>query len=365
MTENVKAPLVQENILSWYSNPPKTLSIDTEFIWRTTYWPKPALLQSCHANKAFILDPLNYSEENFDCFKDLLTNPSILKIFHAAHDDLVILDSLFKCLPDTFIDTQHAALFCGANQQMGLDKIALKMLGVELDKSCQGSNWLTRPLSSKQLNYAVQDVAYLEDIWAIQSKELQERSYIAWLEEDMTKLLNKIKNNHDPWQSWRQVPPRNTSPRAMAYAQVLTAWRELHAQEKNKPIQHIVNHDTLARWSDSPFDTEDKWLSELLLHKISLTIDQKDYFFSLLKQAENMPEEQAPQWPHRRLSKKEDALIKNLKKELKTTAQELDIPEFLIASRKDLVKFIWHKDSSLSSGWRYEIFGKKMLHTLD
>lgn len=360
----IKNPNIQKSAQTWHKKNPSTLALDTEFIWRSTYWPKPALLQFCHNNEAFLLDPLNASIENFSLLKKLLNSKKTLKILHAAHDDLVILKRLFGAIPDFFVDTQFASLFCGSNMNMGLDKITASMLGIILDKSCQDSNWLKRPLSKKQIHYALQDVAYLEDIWSLQYDELKKRNYLGWLKEDMAALANKVTSEQDPWESWRSVPPRSTSAKSMAYAQALSAWREIYAQEVDKPIQHILSHNTLALWCESPLSSEKKWLEELQKHNIFLDKSQQEFFLSFLEKAKNLPEEQAPKWPHRRLSKKEDFLIKHLKKELKNTAEEIDVPEFLIASRKELVKFIWRKNCRLNSGWRFDMFGKKMLQIL-
>lgn|GEM_PF-2004824 len=355
----IKKPIIQKSIDTWHSNLPKTLSLDTEFIWRNTYWPRPALLQFCHKDSAFILDPLNHSSETFDQLKNILHSSKTLKIFHAAHDDLIILKRLFNNIPNSFVDTQQASLFCGSNMHMGLDKVTDKLFGIKLDKSCQDSNWLKRPLSSRQVNYALQDVAYLEDIWSIQLRELEKRNYLTWLKEDMQALAQKTTTEQDPWESWRHVPPRNTSSKSMAYAQAISAWREVYAQEKNKPVQHVITHDTIALWCSSPLACEKKWLETLQKHKIHLNELQINTFFSFLEKAKNMPEKDVPKWPHRRLTKKEDTLIKELKKNLKIAAEKLDIPEFLMASRKDLVKFIWGKNCRLNSGWRFDVFGKE------
>ncbi len=350
----------------WKEGVSKTLGVDTEFVWRTTYWPRPALIQLNNGNQGFLVDPLSLTSKDNDykVIEGLLRDSNILKILHAAHDDLIVFRHYFGSWLDTFVDTQIAEFFCGENAQLGLNRLVKKRLGFDLDKSCQGSNWLRRPLSPRQIDYALTDVAYLHDLWFQQVQELMKRGYLNWLEEDMDYMAKKVSRIVDPMEVWRHVPPLSSAPRSMSYLQALCAWRQIYAQTENKTPEHIISSKILAEWAKNPCEAEDQWLKRLISHKIRLSCDQQEFFFSKLRDARILDEEKCPVWPHHRMTKSESMKMVKLKVLLNKVAHDLNLPPMLIGAKRQLSKLVMHRSGRLLEGWRYDVFGKHALEII-
>ena len=182
----------------------KFITIDTEFIREKTYWSKLCLIQICTHNKEIIIDPL---ENNIDLkpFIKILNKKSILKILHSGRQDIEIFYKISGKIPKPIFDTQIAAMVCGFGESVGYEKLVDKILNKKIDKSSRFSNWAKRPLTKKQLKYAIGDVTHLFEIYPILNKEIEEKGRTSWLKDELKILLSENTYDVSPGKSIQKI----------------------------------------------------------------------------------------------------------------------------------------------------------------
>ncbi|WP_137389760.1 ribonuclease D [Rhodoligotrophos defluvii] len=227
------------------------VTVDTEFMRETTFWPQLCLLQMAGGKRAVIIDPLAPGLD-LQPFFTLMQNEGVLKVFHAARQDIEIVVYLAGIVPKPIFDTQVAAMVCGFGEQVGYENIVRKLAGATIDKSSRFTDWSRRPLSTRQLEYALADVTHLRTVYKKLKKELDASGRESWLDEEMAILTSESTYRTDPADAWRRLKFRARDKRGQAVFMEIAAWREREAQERNIPRSRILKDDALAEVAQHP-----------------------------------------------------------------------------------------------------------------
>lgn len=341
----------------------KFITVDTEFLREKTYYPKLCLIQiSSPEGRAAAIDPL--AGIDLAPVFELLLDPQILKVFHAGRQDLEIFYQLTGQVVAPFFDTQIAAMVCGHGDSVGYENLVRNLLGKSMDKSVQYTNWSNRPLSEKQLGYALGDVIYLVDIYKILSADLQKRGRFEWLlqEEEILADPKTYQNPHD--EAWKRIKVKSPKPKTLAVLRALAAWRENRAQERDVPRTWILRDDTLADMAaqtpQSPQQlknirnmTEDMAfgnLGDTLLKVIKAALDSDPKTWPKPVRKDSLPPEAA-------------ATLDILRMLLKIQCTKNDVATKLVADSDDLeaIALSDTADVPAMKGWRFEVFGRDAL----
>ncbi len=220
------------------------VTVDTEFLRDSTYYPKLCLLQMASPDEGVLVDPL---AEGLDLapFFALMSNEAVVKVFHAARQDLEIVWNLGRMLPLPLFDTQIAAMVCGYGDSVGYEQLANDLAKARIDKSSRFTDWSRRPLSDEQLVYALSDVTHLRDIYLALKADLEATGRTAWLMEEMTVLNHPGTYETQPRDAWLRLKGRVRKPREVALLMEIAAWREAEAQTKDVPRGRILKDDAL------------------------------------------------------------------------------------------------------------------------
>ena len=224
----------------------KFITIDTEFLREKTYYPKLCLIQISGADgKAAAIDPLIEGLDLQPVY-ELLFNSDILKVFHAGRQDLEIFFNLTGKVVTPIFDTQIAAMVCGYGDSVGYESLVKNVTGQQVDKSSQFTDWSRRPLSDKQLSYALGDVTYLIDVYKSLAKQLDEKGRTSWVLEEEEILANPKTYEVDFDLCWKRIKIRTPKPKTLVVLRALAAWREQEAQRRNMPKNWVMRDETLA-----------------------------------------------------------------------------------------------------------------------
>ena len=221
------------------------ITVDTEFMREKTFWPKLCLVQLADGVGAAAVDTLS---DGLDLtpLLNLMAKPNVLKVFHAARQDLEIFFKLMGKLPAPIFDTQLAAMVCGFGDSVGYDTLVRKLADENIDKSSQFTDWGQRPLSNRQIDYALADVTHLRRVYVKLDEMLGHNGRYGWLVEELGSLNNTGNYTFLPEEAWRRVKTRTSKPRFLAVLKEIAAWREREAQKKDLPRNRIVRDETLV-----------------------------------------------------------------------------------------------------------------------
>ncbi len=337
------------------------ITVDTEFLREKTYYPKLCLIQiGDPEGNAAAVDPLEGDLDLGPVF-DLLLDEAILKIFHAGRQDLEIFYRLMNDLPRPFFDTQIAAMVCGYGDSVGYEALVRNITGNQLDKSVQYTDWSRRPLSSKQLDYALGDVTYLVGVYKHLSEELQNRDRTSWVFQEEGILTDPATYQNPPEDAWKRIKIRSPKPKTLAVLRELAAWRETRAQDKDLPRPWIMRDETLADMAaQAPKDK--KQLSKIRnMSKDLANGHVGETLLGLIKKAENSDKSTWPSVVRKKpVPPAASATLDVLRMLLKIQSAQHGVAGKLIASKEDLEALALgeNNDSPVLKGWRYEVFGK-------
>jgi ribonuclease D len=232
------------------------LTIDTEFLRETTFWPELCLIQLAGPETEVIVDPLA-KDLDLAPFFALMANPAVLKVFHAARQDIEIIVNRGDLIPHPIFDTQVAAMVCGFGDSVSYDQLVQKIKGVHIDKSSRFTDWSRRPLTEKQLEYALADVTHLRDVYLALKEKLEAAGRSLWLTEEMAVLESRETYDLHPDDAWRRLKMRVKKPIELAVLQKVAAWREREARGRNVPRSRILKDDTIYEIAQQqPADAE-------------------------------------------------------------------------------------------------------------
>lgn len=347
------------------------MTVDTEFLREKTYYPKLCLVQFSGAKgEAYALDPVE-TDLDWSPFYDLMFNQPVVKVFHAARQDLEIFFQDEGKIPQPFFDTQIAAMVCGYGDSIGYDNLVRQITGTTIDKGPQFTNWAARPLSERQLSYALNDVIYLKDLYIALKEDLNKRNRAHWVEEEIAVMTNPQTYTIDPDTLWQKVKIKSAKSRNLAVLRALTAWREDRAQDKNIPRGWIIRDDTLADIATQIPQTADKLAKIRNFSADAANGKQGKAVLSIIKDTLKTAESD---WP---CIEKKQALpadlvpvVEMLKMLLRIQSAEHDVAARLIATQGDLDTLARTSsdpadDLIFLKGWRYDVFGKDALALID
>ena len=342
----------------------KFITIDTEFIREKTYWSKLCLIQICTHNKEIIIDPL---ENNIDLkpFIKILNKKSILKILHSGRQDIEIFYKISGKIPKPIFDTQIAAMVCGFGESVGYEKLVDKILNKKIDKSSRFSNWAKRPLTKKQLKYAIGDVTHLFEIYPILNKEIEEKGRTSWLKDELKILLSENTYDVSPEKAYKRLKIRSYDIKTRAITYQLALWREKKAQSNNTPRGRILRDDIIHELAlIKPKSIKDINNMRSISNGLKLKEDIKQEIIDNVLIGLNLNDKDLPNLPKKRnLPHGTNSRVSLLKILLNSVSEKHEVAQKLIASTQDLEDLIADDNADIKTlkGWRYNLFGKKAL----
>jgi ribonuclease D len=341
------------------------VTVDTEFMRERTYWPQLCLVQLGGPDDAAAIDTLAPGIELGPLFA-VLDNPSVLKVFHAARQDLEIFFNLTGRLPNPIFDTQVAAMVCGFGEQVAYDTLAARMAKARIDKSSRFTDWSRRPLSEKQLHYALADVTHLRVVYEKLRDRLEKTHRSAWIAEEMSILRDPATFRVDPELAWRRLKPRNPSPRTMVVLRELAAWREREAQRVNVPRQRILRDEQILEISAHAPKSVADLAHTRNLGKGFVEGKQGQAVLEVVARALAIPESELPareRGPE--TLQVPGPVVDLLKVLLRLRCDAMGVASRLVASSEELDRLAAGKrDVNCLHGWRAEIFGNDALRLM-
>lgn len=338
------------------------VAIDTEFLRDKTYYPKLCLIQIGLPNGQDVaIDPLP-NDLDLNAVFDLLRNENIVKVFHAARQDLEIFFNLMGALPAPLFDTQIAASVLGYGEQIGYNNLAQEICNIQLDKSRQFMDWSHRPLSQSQLDYALADVIHLKDIYDHLVNELNKKNRLAWALEE-TKFLEDVSlYENNPQHAWSRIKIRTHKSEDLQSLKALAAWRETLAQKKDIPKQRILRDEVLTQLAMIRPKKEDHFKRIRNLPQGYQTGHNAQMLMKVIHQSLEEPKEHWPQREKKPFNSNDtSAVLDMLKLLLKIQSEEHQVSAKIIASAEDLDKLAREDrpDIPAMKGWRYKVFGQE------
>ena len=338
------------------------ITVDTEFLRERTYYSKLCLIQIAYPGEgdenAVLVDPLS-AEISLEPLYDLFRNEAVIKVFHAARQDLEIFFIDAGVIPKPLFDTQVAAMVCGFGDQVGYETLVRKVAKQSLDKSSRFTDWSRRPLTDAQKTYALADVTHLRVIYERLAAKLAKNKRAHWVEEELQTLTNPETYMTRPEEAWKRVKTRTNSARMLAIVRALAEFREAHAQSNNIPRNRVFKDDALIELaSTKPQSFDDLQRSRLLLREARKGDIAKGILAAVASALELQPEHLP------KVDKKEDApdsnpaLSEMLRVLLKAKTEHLGVAAKLIASASDLdAMAAGERNLDMLRGWRAEVFG--------
>jgi ribonuclease D len=342
------------------------VTIDTEFLRERTYYSKLCLIQlampGTDANNAVLVDPL-VEGLSLEPLYELFRDTSVVKVFHAARQDLEIFFVDAQVFPEPLFDTQVAAMVCGFGEQVGYETLVKKIAREQVDKSSRFTDWSRRPLTDAQKAYAIGDVTHLRQVYEFLAKKLEENNRSHWVQEELGILTNPDTYIIKPIDAWKRVKTRTSTAKFMAVVQMLAAFREEYAQSRNVPRNRVYKDDALVELaSNKPKTMEDLSRSRLLLREARRG-DIADGILAAVVKGVGMPADRAPKpVGGREKLQVNPALADLLRVLLKAKTESAGVAAKLIASAADLDAMAGGmRNVAAVSGWRAEVFGEDAL----
>jgi ribonuclease D len=344
------------------------VTVDTEFMRENTYWPELCLVQIANDKEAAAIDPL---ADGIDLqpLLDLLTeNEDVLKVFHAGGQDVEIIVNLTGKTPHPIFDTQIAMMAISQSEQIGYANLVESWLSITIDKGARFTDWSRRPLTDRQIEYAIGDVTHLSEIFPEILKKLVKTGRGAWLDAEMEKLAEVSNYVTDPDLAWRRIRSQGRNPQVLGRLKALAAWRESEAQHKNIPRGRIMRDETLADIASHP-PKQQKDLAKV--RGLSAAWRENDIGKRLMKVIEKagpLDKDEMPEKMKRGAPLgKEGALVADLLKLLlKIRAREIDVAARLLTKADEMEALAAGiRELPVLNGWRYDVFGRDALELVE
>jgi ribonuclease D len=339
------------------------VTVDTEFLRETTFWPKVCVIQIASDDEAVAVDAI---ADGLDLtpFFDLMANPNVVKVFHAARQDLEIVWNLAKMIPAPLFDTQVAAMVCGYGDQVAYGELAQSICKVTLDKSSRFTDWSRRPLSDAQIEYALADVTYLRDIYRALVGKLQKSGRMSWLADEMTTLCSPGTYEQHPENAWERFRHRARKPRDLAVLMEIAAWREREAQTKDVPRSRVLKDDILIEIAlAAPRTAEALGNLRAFPRGMERSRSGADILAAIERGLERDPKSLPRIERDRRPNGGGGATVELLKVLLRQVSEKHGVAAKMIATVDDLESIAADDRAKVPalSGWRHELFGAKAL----
>ncbi|MBZ9799919.1 ribonuclease D [Mesorhizobium sp. ES1-4] len=340
------------------------VTVDTEFIRETTFWPILCLIQMAAPGVTALIDPLSPDIDLAPFFR-LMANEAVVKVFHAARQDIEIIVHLGDLVPHPVFDTQVAAMVCGFGDSVSYDQLVQRITGARLDKSSRFTDWRHRPLSDKQLDYALADVTHLIEVYQHLKAELARENRAHWLNEEMDVLTSRETYDPHPEDAWKRLKMRLRKPQELAIVQTVAAWREREARERDVPRGRVLKDDAiyeiaqqgprdaaaLAKLRTTPKGWERSSTATALLGAVNTALA--------------LPKEQMPKLPKNfQPPEGSSAAAELLKVLLRIVAEKQGVASKVLASSDDIDRIAAEGDAAevpALQGWRRAVFGEQAL----
>ncbi len=337
------------------------VTVDTEFMRENTYWPQLCLVQVAGPDEAVAIDALAPGIDLAPLF-DLMNDPDTLKVFHAARQDLEIFFHLMGRVPAPLFDTQVAAMVCGFGDQVGYENLIAKLTKARIDKSSRFTDWSRRPLSEKQIAYALSDVTHLRDAYRKLSNKLEQNGREEWLESEMAILTSAKTYEGNPELAYKRIKSRNPKPRVAVLLKELAAWREREAQRRDMPRNRILRDDALMEIAHhAPKNPSDLARTRGLGERMAKG-PQGAEILKAVQRGLAIPDSELPKPVKKQeLPSGIGPVADLLKVFLKMICEQSGVAQKLIANAADIDQIAaYGADANVNAmkGWRYELFGE-------
>ena len=335
------------------------VTVDTEFMRENTYYPKLCLLQIASADDAVLVDPLADGIDLAPVFA-LMAAPQVLKVFHAARQDIEIFVHLSGAMPAPIFDTQIAGMACGFGDAISYDRLVKSVVGVEIDKSSRFTDWARRPLGDRQLTYALSDVTHLRLVFEALEERLRANGREPWLADEMAVLTDPATYVVAPEDAWRRLKLRNPKPRTLAVLRELAALRENEARRRDLPRNRVLRDEVLTEIAASVPSTPEELARA---RSISDNVAKGKLGQGILEAVRRGANSDRNSWPRPPAAtpprRGREPVVELLRVLLKLKAEEHGVAQKLIANMADLDLIADDDDADVPalSGWRREIFG--------
>lgn len=340
------------------------VTVDTEFMRETTFWPKLCVIQLAGEEDAVVIDALAPGMD-LQPFYALMANEKVMKVFHAARQDIEIVFHQARLIPHPIFDTQVAAMVCGFGESVSYDQLVATLTGARIDKSSRFTDWSRRPLSERQVEYALADVTHLRDVYVQLRDRLAHQGRSDWVETEMEILTSPATYESHPEEAWKRVKMRLRKPIELAVLQAVSAWREREAQGRDVPRSRVIKDDALIEVA-----TQQPASAEALaqLRTIPRGFERSragEEIVAEVRRALETPKANLPKLPKvKNLSEANGAAVDLLKVLLKMTSEASGVAPKLIATTDDLEAIAADEDRAdvpALVGWRRSLFGEAAL----
>ena len=338
------------------------ITVDTEFMRESTYYPELCLIQVADVNEAAAIDPMAPGLD-LKPLLDLMTqNEDVLKVFHAGGQDLEIIYNLTGKTPHPLFDTQVAAMALGQGEQIGYSNLVDSWLGVSIDKGARFTDWGKRPLEARQIEYAIGDVTHLAAIFPKMLARLKKTGRGGWLDQEMERLGDPSNYANDPDQAWKRVRVPSRKADVLGRLKAIARWRELEARGKDLPRGRIAKDETIADLAGHAPKRQAELAKVRGLSAGWATNDIGARLMAAIEGAQPLPDDELPPREDRKPGLgKDGALVADLLKLLlKIRARDIDVASKLLARSEELELLAAGTRSGLPmlEGWRYDQFGR-------
>ena len=339
------------------------VTVDTEFLRDKTYWPQLCLVQIAGPEEAAAIDTLAPGLDLAPLLA-LMVDPKLLKVFHAARQDIEIFFHLSGSVPHPVFDTQVAAMVCGFGDSVSYETLATKLANARIDKSSRFTDWAHRPLTPRQLDYALADVTYLRTAYEKLKLQLDQSGRASWLDEEMAGLIDPATYRLDPAESWKRLKTRGGNRRFLTILREIAAWRELAAQQRDIPRGRILRDEALLEIAAHAPKTIDELARIRGLGRSVAEGKLGAEMLDCVLRGLAAPEADAPEPPPRNdMPPGLGPLVDLLRVLLKLRCEDNDVAQKLVANSSELEMIAADDNADVPAlqGWRHEIFGQDAL----
>ena len=339
------------------------VAVDTEFMREQTFWPRLCLIQMAGGGTEALVDSLTPGMD-LTPFFELMVNERVLKVFHSARQDVEIVHHLARVIPHPIFDTQVAAMVCGFGEAVSYSMLVKRLLNRNLDKTSRFTDWSRRPLSERQLTYALGDVLYLRDLYPKLRTQLDKSERASWLNEEMAVLTDPATYELHPEQAWKRLKMRIKTPKALAVLMELAAWREREAQTQDVPRARILKDEAMYDIaSQAPRTIEDLGSLRTLHNGFARSMRGRAVLEAVGRGLERDPETIPPIERGEPMPPEAQAVVDLLRVLLKARAGSHGVAPKLIATSDELEEIARSDgaDAPVLRGWRKKLFGDDAL----
>jgi ribonuclease D len=339
------------------------ITVDTEFLRETTFWPKLCVVQLASLDEAVVVDAL---AEGLDLapFFELMANEQVLKVFHAARQDIEIVWHLAGIVPHPVFDTQVAAMVLGHGDSISYDQLVQRLTGQVLDKSLRFTDWSRRPLSVAQITYAEADVTHLRDVFVKLDADLAKRGRSEWVSEEMAVLTSPDTYRQEPEHAWERLRSRARKPKELGVLIEVAAWREREAQGRDMPRSRILKDEVIGEIATQQPTTPERLAQLRSIPKGFERSRAGEQILEAVKAGLARDPKTLPRIERERpLSNGASATVELLKVLLRMTSEQHGVAAKIIATVDDLEQIASEDEAEVGAlrGWRRELFGERAL----